>query len=243
LKLFEEIGHMPYQDLDTLVFSLSQGERIFRPNQTSYALTKGISGQEYKYQPWELALFKDGVVTRLKHSLKLSNPACIFCNPVMSGTQVSFIYGRRLYSAEIINDTITRVQELAKGVFTGFYHDGRLATGIPPCTADQAQLVLDGRSYRTEFSELVRVIPHADGAILTGSTEGQFYSVYAERAGVAPVVKCYRIKANGVDVYKCCLVGETTVIYAVRNPDGTRYLYSDPAELDFIGTNFLTEVT
>lgn len=237
MQLLSTLSHMPFLAGDDLYFCGSDGVQAFSPRQTVFDITNKIPPRVMHFQSWEIMVKKGEAITKLTHKFRLGGPFRIFCNPVVTGESISFLFSRSLYTGRIEGSSIVDSKTLFQGVFTGFSSGAKTVLGKMPCAEGSQVIVIDstGRSaFNTAFTEVLRVIPSGDDLILTGKLGRDFASVLL----VEDVAR--RIQVRGQDVYKCCLTPDRlTVIHAVKtNGFEERYLHSDTAELvempDFI---------
>lgn len=240
MKLFNFLSHMPYKDGNTLIFCLSHGAQEFKQPQTAFDLSQGIPQRGVMFQPWQLAVRVSGKVTVLSHNLWITSPMRIFCNPVLAGDRVSFIFARQLYTGRITGDMLVDLEVVAEGLFTGFKIGNRSVIGKVPCVEGSQLLLIDGiqrQVLNTSLDSILRVIPFRNGIIVTGRKGHNLISVLWLDG------RAFRIIVKGSNVYKCCLsADEKKVTHAVRAGGfEERYLHADKATLvampDFLRTN------
>lgn len=230
MKLFQTLSHMPYLVEKKLLFCTSPGPFPIEIPRSAFDILHNIPARVTTFQPWRLALHVDGVTTNLSHSFPIRSPFSVFCNPVMNKAgEMSFVYGRGIYTTVIEGTQLTKPHRVVGNLFSGFCLDGNLVIVNPPCKENVPQLLINDAPFNTFFDVLLRAIPYGDGIIVTGRKSGVFMSVlYTLQDETA---MC--IKANGKDVYKCCLDDTADqVIYAKREGEfEARYLHADPVEL------------
>lgn len=241
MQILPFLSHMPYADGENLICCFSPGAQEFPQPQTAFDISHNISIRTTRFQPWQLGIQDvDGFHT-VTHPLWITSPMRVFCNPVLNGNEVSFIFARQLYTARITGFELTNLSVVSEGLFTGFKVGNRTVLGKAPCATGSQLILIDGQkrqALNTSFDHILRVVPFKSGLIMTGRKGEELVSVLWLN-GTAN-----RILANGKDVYKCCLTDNgSTVIHAVRTDGGfeERYLHSDTAEFvempDFLQTN------
>lgn len=236
MKLIECLAHMPFKDGDSLFFCQSEGQRQFETQQVG-----GMRGpiQRLPFQPWRLARLRDGVISPITvMGLGASSPSRLFCNPVVTGDAISFIYGRNLWTGQLSRDFVAQPQVVRRNVFTGFMRGNKLAYADLPCATDTAGVIViaiagDADRVATPFDMILRLIPHGENEyLITGKIGDRFCTMRLNEAGGFDTVRT----VAGEDVYKCCIDGEN-VIHAVKEGEHfeNRYLYQDPVSFSLAG--------
>lgn len=182
--------------------------------------------QQVAYQPWSLARLVDGVITSLPVvGLEASSPNQVFCNPVVVGDNISFVHGGSIYVADLSVAELSPVK-VKSGIFTGFVSEGLVVYALPSCTS-KGVFVVGNIEHQSPFDNILRIIPSGDSSlIITGSKAGRLFSILWHDPD-----NFFTIKANGEDVYKCCIDG-MDVIHTVRGEGfEDRQLHRDTLEL------------
>ena len=240
MRLFNFLSHMPYQNGGNLIFCYSPQAQEFKQPQTAFDLSQGIPQRSMMFQPWQLAVQVGDKVTTLSHDLWITSPMRVFCNPVLEGDRVSFIFARQLYTGRISGDSLADLEIVCEGLFTGFKLGDRGVIGKAPCAGGSQLVLINGtnrQTMNTSLDTILRVIPFGDGLVLTGRKGEDLISVLWQNG------EAFRITVDGANIYKCCLSpNKQTVIHAVRAGGfEERYLHKSAATLvampDFLRTN------
>lgn len=199
MLLLESLAHMPYIQGDDVFCCVSAGSQTFSSQSTDFDRLHRIIPVVTHYQPWNLARLNNGVVYPIRHRLPMNNPFQMFCNPVVNGGEISFVYNRCLYGGVLVDDTLIEYRIVATKVFSGFSISERTALVYSPCKPDSPQIVLNGNDMVTALDYVLRIVPSGDGHIITGQKDNALISVLLTNNGA------YRLQVDGNDVYKCCL--------------------------------------
>ena len=220
MKLIESLSHMPFKSGDDLYFCHSGGLREFIVTLTPFAKQRGVSTQVTNYQPWQLARLRDDQITLLETGFEVDSPVRLFCNPVVSGDIITFVYNRKLWSSplgDILTPTVVR-----QGIYTGFQDSRSVFSNLK----SPSTFFIDSEEIETDFDQILRIVPSQENLIITGIKNGITFSLLRQTDE-----NLFRIKTSGQDVYKCCIV-ESTVFHAVKEIEfETRFIHSSPLEL------------
>lgn len=223
--LIDTLSHMPFQADDVLYFCKSRGLAEFAVAPTAFSEEIKAEPQKISYQPWTLAKMVGGVITPIGVGMPAKSPMHLYCNPVVVGDTISFIYNRCLWSSPLLDSLVPSI--VRNNVYTGFvgenitvYSDLKTPNTFVIASAGGNEVV------ETIFTSILRIVPSEANLIITGNLGSDTFSLLRHPNG-----DLFRIQVGGQDVYKCCLVGDD-VIHAVKAGEfETRYLHKDPVEL------------
>ena len=219
---------MPFKYGNDLYFCHSKGTATFSPPLTPFAKAHNIPPQVVEYQPWELARYRNDVIQLLPSGLELLSPMQIFCNPVVINDVISFVYNRVLYSSPIGNDILSP-STVRNNVYSGFVAENYTIYTDLKDVSSFIKINSNGETTTTatEFDHILRIVPWNDGLIITGQKNQTHYTILQYNDGSK-----FRLKVDGNDIYKCCLIEGNQVIHAVKtNEFETRHLHIDTVEL------------
>jgi hypothetical protein len=237
MNFVERLSHMPFPCADgSVLICISEGLECYTP-ETLGSSKSAPKPAAVNYQPWKIALVRQGEVMPIEvRGMAPNGPTRVFCNPVMDRhNMVSFVYGGTLFRGELSGNTIDHVFKVQKSITTGFAFESKAAfcDGVSPVVK-----LSDNYSpyvkYDTPFDYVLRVVPHGqEHLIITGKKDDRFFSLLLfTQNGDYRVIKT----ASGIDVYKCCIVGDQ-VIHAAKcgSTMEDRILRIDPIHEDFHG--------
>lgn len=222
MKIIDTLSHMPFQDGADLYFCHSPGAESWEHPQTEFARHRGIAPERTDYQPWCLAKQSGGAVTTLDCPFPPDSPFRLFCNPVVSGGEISFVYDRTLWKCPLALPLVP--VEVVGGIYAGFSTGERtVVTELKSLGSFRED---GGPPVASGFDHILRIVPHGSALVMTGVLAGETFSILRQPDGSRQ-----RIQVGGEDVYKCCLDG-ADVIHAVRAGGfEERYVHRDTAEL------------
>jgi hypothetical protein len=224
MKLIETLSHMPFKDGDDLFFCKSSGVSTFNVPQSPTAQALGISAQTVSFHPWSLAVLRDGVILDIEiEGFQALSPSNLFCNPVVVGSTLSFIYARTLWRVPLSGGTPRRVRS---GVFTGFCDGNKIVTSLPSCVDRSTTFTVeDGTSMEsitTSFQSILRIIPQGTGYLITGLKDGQHKTLYRQSDS-----EKFYVTVDGEHIYKCCLDGDYVIHAKKEGGFEDRFLHRD----------------
>lgn len=216
---------MPFAVGDVLYFTQSHGKLTFTIPRSPTAIRLAMPEQVVVFQPWSLARLQNGLVTPIYVTgVESASPSQVFCNPVVVGGVISFVYGGSLYKANVGEGTLQAIHVM-DNVGSGFCSGADIVTSTK--TSDGVgRLNINGVDTIFNCPEIIRVIPYDEGYVVTCRVGATHKSYRIFNTGDVS-----RITVLGDDIYKCC-IQEDLLVYAKKEGDfEDRFLYKDIFEL------------